>query len=148
MRGFSELLMAPQAASTSPGTARDSEQMIGPCTSSAMRWTAWKSPGELAAKPASMMSTFSRASCRAICIFSSTVMPMPADCSPSRSVVSRNFTCAAIGSFPSMGLRAHRALTKGSGASALIVRSSEMGKRLGRHTQSTAASPAKTSLRW
>ena len=48
-----------------------------------------KSPGDDAAKPASMMSTLSRSSWRAIAIFSSTFMVQPGDCSPSRSVVSK-----------------------------------------------------------
>ena len=47
------------------------------------------SPGEVAGKPASMMSTFNFASCRAISTFSSIVNEMPADCSPSRNVVSK-----------------------------------------------------------
>ena len=41
-------------------------------------------------KPASMMSTPSRASCAAMRIFSSMFMENPGDCSPSRRVVSKN----------------------------------------------------------
>src|SRR5205807_7519723 len=46
-------------------------------------------PGEAAGKPASIMSTFSRTSCSATCIFSSVVIVAPGDCSPSRNVVSK-----------------------------------------------------------
>jgi hypothetical protein len=42
-----------------------------------------------AAKPASITSTRSRSSCRAMRSFSSFVMEAPGDCSPSRSVVSK-----------------------------------------------------------
>ena len=62
--------------------------MIGPFTSRAISETASKSPGEETGKPASMMSTLSRASWRATSSLSSMVKPTPADCSPSRSVVS------------------------------------------------------------
>ena len=44
--------------------------MIGPSTSRAIACTASKSPGEAIGKPASMMSTFSRASWWAISSFS------------------------------------------------------------------------------
>ena len=47
------------------------------------------SPGEEMAKPASMMSTPSRSSWRAISTFSAAFSAMPGDCSPSRSVVSK-----------------------------------------------------------
>ena len=57
--------------------------MMGLRTSAAMVRTASKSPGELAANPASMTSTPSRSSCRAMSSFSAVVSPMPADCSPS-----------------------------------------------------------------
>src|SRR5215212_1931462 len=63
--------------------------MTGPCTSRAMVCTASKSPGEVIGKPASMMSTPSRASCCAISSFSWRLSEMPGDCSPSRRVVSK-----------------------------------------------------------
>ena len=47
------------------------------------------SPGDEMANPASMMSTPSRSSWRAISIFSWAFSAMPGDCSPSRSVVSK-----------------------------------------------------------
>ena len=97
MRGRSASLMASQAASMSPGTHRASDAMTGPPrTSRATAETASKSPVELDANPASMMSTPNRASCRAISIFSSNVRPMPADCSPSRSVVSKINTLSLV----------------------------------------------------
>ena len=96
MRGRAAPSIASQAASMSPGTQRASEAMVGVRTSLAMAETASKSPGELAANPASMMSTPSRSSCRAISIFSSSVRPIPADCSPSRSVVSKISTLSLV----------------------------------------------------
>ena len=54
MRGRSECLTASQAWSMSLGTARARDAMMGPLTSRAMLLTASKSPGELAANPASM----------------------------------------------------------------------------------------------
>ena len=54
---------------------------------SAIDWTASKSPGELAAKPASITSTFKISNCLAISNFSSLVKPAQADCYPSRKVV-------------------------------------------------------------
>ena len=69
-------------------TARARPAITGPFTSRAIWEIASRSPGEVAGKPASMMSTFSLASWRAISTFSSMVKAMPADCSPSRSVVS------------------------------------------------------------
>ena len=58
-------------------------------TVSAMVFTASRSPGEAAGKPASMMSTPSRASCLATSSFSRRCIVAPGDCSPSRSVVSK-----------------------------------------------------------
>ena len=92
MRGRSESLTAFQAASMSCALARASPQMTGPCTSRAIAWTASKSPGEEIGKPASMMSTPSRASWCAISSFSCLFSEMPGDCSPSRSVVSKILT--------------------------------------------------------
>jgi hypothetical protein len=48
-----------------------------------------KSPGDEAAKPASITSTPSRSSWAATSAFSSGCSAMPGDCSPSRSVVSK-----------------------------------------------------------
>ena len=89
MRTLGAPFKASQARSMSSGRARARLQIVGPSTSCAMRRTASKSPGELYAKPASMMSTPSRASCLATITFSSTFMLAPGDCSPSRNVVSK-----------------------------------------------------------
>ena len=76
--------------------------MIGPSNLRAIAWTASKSPGEAIGKPASMMSTPSRASCWAISSFSAVLSEIPGDCSPSRSVVSKISTrLSSIGRFPS-----------------------------------------------
>ena len=66
--------------------------MIGLRTSEAIVLTASKSPGELAANPASITSTPSFSNCLAISSFSAVVKPMPADCSPSLNVVSKMIT--------------------------------------------------------
>src|SRR6185437_3939376 len=54
--------------------------------------TAAASPGDEIGKPASMMSTPSRASWCAISSFSCLLSEIPGDCSPSRRVVSKIFT--------------------------------------------------------
>ena len=92
MRGRSESLTAFQAASTSCAFARASPQITGPCTSRAIACTASKSPGEEIGKPASIMSTPSRASWCAISSFSCLLSEIPGDCSPSRRVVSKILT--------------------------------------------------------
>ena len=98
MRGRSESCTAFQAASMSPALARARPPMTGPATSRAIAWTASKSPGEAIGKPASMMSTPSRASWWAISSFSVLFSEMPGDCSPSRSVVSKISTrLASVG---------------------------------------------------
>src|SRR2546425_949349 len=89
MRTLGAPFKASQARSISSGRARARLQIVGPSTSCAMRRTASKSPGELYANPASMMSTPSRANCLATINFSSGFMAAPGDCSPSRSVVSK-----------------------------------------------------------
>ncbi len=92
IRARSASRMASQARSTSLGSVRARAQMTGPRTSRAMAWTARNSPGEVMGKPASITSTFSRASCRAISSFSSGDRLTPGDCSPSRRVVSKKRT--------------------------------------------------------
>ena len=76
--------------------ARDSEQMMDSRIAWAMFWTASKSPLELAAKPASITSTFRRSSWRAMRSFSSLVIDAPGDCSPSRKVVSKMISLSAM----------------------------------------------------
>ena len=95
IRGLSAPSSARAASSISLSTARANEQITGPRTSCDMRLTASKSPGELPANPASITSTLSRANWCAILSFSATVSPAPADCSPSRSVVS-NMTTSSM----------------------------------------------------
>ena len=95
IRGRSESLIAFHAASMSWKLVRDRPQITGPCTSRAIACTASKSPGEVIGKPASMMSTPSRASWFAISSFSALLSEIPGDCSPSRSVVSKIRTRSA-----------------------------------------------------
>ena len=83
--------------------ARASPVTIGPLTSRATAWTDSKSPGEEAGKPASMISTPSAASCRAIFTFCSFASFAPGTCSPSRSVVSKMNTFPDISSSLSSG---------------------------------------------
>ena len=87
--GRSASLMAPQTASMSAFTARASAVTMGPRTSRAMAWQAWKSPGEEIGNPASMTSTPSAASWCASCTLPSPSSANPGDCSPSRRVVSK-----------------------------------------------------------
>jgi len=100
MRGRSACRTPSQAASMSGLAARESPQMTGTYpsastalpTSSAMPRTAARSSGEAIGKPASITSTPSRASWRAMSSFSLLVSVAPGDCSPSRSVVSNTRT--------------------------------------------------------
>ena len=80
---------ASAAREMSRSLARASEQTVEPRIAWAIAFTASKSPFEEAAKPASMTSTLSRSSCRAMRSFSSLVIEAPGDCSPSRKVVSK-----------------------------------------------------------
>ena len=80
---------ASAARSMSARLARASEQTTLFLTFLAISWTAWKSPGEAIAKPASMTSTPISSSSWAILSFSGTVIEAPGDCSPSRKVVSK-----------------------------------------------------------
>src|SRR3989442_12983234 len=73
----------------SAGTPRARPATVAFLTFLAIRLTAPKSPSDVIGKPASMTSTPSRSSCRAISSFSSTLRVAPGDCSPSRSVVSK-----------------------------------------------------------
>ncbi len=61
-----------------------------------MAFTLSKSPGELAANPASMTSTPRRSSCLARVSFSLADMENPGACSPSRSVVSKILTFSIV----------------------------------------------------
>ncbi|MNT67988.1 hypothetical protein D3C72_2061820 [compost metagenome] len=70
--------------------------MVESLTTCAIERMASKSPLELAAKPASITSTFRRSSWRAMRIFSSRVIEAPGDCSPSRKVVSKMMSLSDI----------------------------------------------------
>src|SRR5919106_1520138 len=96
MRGRRAYRTASQQRSMSPNPTRLSPQMMG-AWSSAPTWRATsrvasKSSSEEIGNPASMTSTFSRASWRAISSFSMVFMENPGACSPSRSVVSKMMT--------------------------------------------------------
>ncbi len=80
---------ASAARSMSLRLARASEQTMLSLIRLATSRTAWKSPGEAIAKPASMTSTPICSSSSAILTFSATVIEAPGDCSPSRKVVSK-----------------------------------------------------------
>jgi hypothetical protein len=86
--GLSAGSKAVAAASISLSKALAKEQMTGPFTFLAIRFIASQSPLDAAAKPASIISTFRRANCSAICNFSWVVMEKPGACSPSLKVVS------------------------------------------------------------
>jgi hypothetical protein len=97
MRARLAPLSASAAREMSRSLARASEHTVEslmvrrqwPCTAS-------KSPLELAAKPASITSTFRRSSWRAMRSFSSLVMDAPGDCSPSRKVVSKMISLSVM----------------------------------------------------
>jgi hypothetical protein len=89
MRGLCDHCTASQARTMSCSWMRARPVILGPLTSEAMRLTDSKSPSEVIGNPASITSTFRRASWRAISTFSSTDKEMPGDCSPSRRVVSK-----------------------------------------------------------
>jgi hypothetical protein len=90
-------LSASAARWMSLSLARASEQIVLSLTSPAIVWIASKSPFELAAKPASITSTFIRSRCFAMRIFSSFVIDAPGDCSPSRNVVSKMISLSVMG---------------------------------------------------
>ncbi len=83
---------ASAARSMSASTARARLHTVLSLMLSATSFTAAKSPGLAMAKPASITSTFSRSSARAMRSFSSPVMDAPGLCSPSRRVVSKMMT--------------------------------------------------------
>src|SRR6266516_1010806 len=89
MRPWSASRIASQQRSTSASWVRDRPAIAGPWTLRAIVRTASKSPWLATGKPASMMSTPSRASCSAISSFALAFRLMPGACSPSLSVVSK-----------------------------------------------------------
>ena len=106
MRGVSATLTASQHTRMSCSMARARPAMRGPLTSAAIVLTASKSSGEAIGKPASMMSTWSLASWRAISSFSALFMVAPGACSPSRSVVSKILMYLLLTSYPHLPRRA------------------------------------------
>ena len=105
MRAAAAPLSASAAREMSRSLARDSEQTVESLIALAMDCTASKSPLELAAKPASMTSTFRRSSWRAMRSFSSRVIEAPGDCSPSRRVVSKMISLSDMSWFLTSPLR-------------------------------------------
>ena len=89
MRGCAASFTASQAASMSPLTHRARLATVQFFTAFAIFCTLLKSMGEAMAKPASMISTPSFSSWRAISTFSGRFILHPGDCSPSRRVVSK-----------------------------------------------------------
>ena len=89
IRGRSASFTASAALLISSALVLASPAIIGPFISRAIACTDSKSPGDEAGKPASMTSTPSRASWRAICSFSPLFRLILAACSPSLSVVSK-----------------------------------------------------------
>ena len=89
MRGWLASFTASHAASISPLAQRASEATVQFVTAAAMACTLLWSMGDAMAKPASITSTPSFSSWRAISIFSVRFMLQPGDCSPSRKVVSK-----------------------------------------------------------
>src|SRR5580700_10578098 len=92
MRGLAAPESARAAASTSRATHRARAQIDGPRTCRATAETARDSAWDAAGKPASMTSTRIAASRSAISTLSRSVKSTPADCSPSRRVVSKTMT--------------------------------------------------------
>ena len=86
------------AAVMSASLARHSAATVVEPISLPMVRTDSNSPGEAIGKPASMMSTPRRSSCRARRSFSAGCMLQPGDCSPSRRVVSNTVTRDVAGS--------------------------------------------------
>ena len=84
------------ASSMSCRRVRASAAMTGRRTAVAICRTASESAGEAIGKPASMMSTPSASSARAIASFAGTSIEKPGACSPSRSVVSKTVTRAGV----------------------------------------------------
>lgn len=80
----------------SPSTQRASPATVEFLTILAIASTARKSSGDETGKPASMTSTPSRSSWRAISSFSLKFMLHPGDCSPSRRVVSKILTVLVL----------------------------------------------------
>ncbi len=88
-RRWGASLSASQEAAMSPLLQRERLAMMGPSTWRLTPWMASRSPGEAAAKPASITSTPRSRSARATWSFCSRFIDAPGDCSPSRSVVSK-----------------------------------------------------------
>ena len=81
--------MASQACSISSGTHLARDAIVEPFTLFAIKFTPSQSPGDEAAKPASITSTFIYTNSSAIKSFSDRVRSIPGFCSPSPKVVSK-----------------------------------------------------------
>ena len=96
-------------ASRSSRRVRQSVATVARRATAATARTPSKSPGEAAAKPASITSTPSRSSCSATSAFSSGRRAMPGDCSPSLRVVSKIWILRELTTTSCQGtLRAYR----------------------------------------
>ena len=95
MRGVLTPCSDSMAASMSSSLVRASDATTQPTALPTSRMPS-TSPGDEIANPASMMSTPSRSSWRAISTFSPALSAMPGDCSPSRSVVSKIRTASVV----------------------------------------------------
>ena len=89
MRRLGAAAMASPAFLTSEGFARASEQTVELRITLEIAQMDSKSPGEAAAKPASITSTPRNSSCLAIRSLSCGLILAPGLCSPSRRVVSK-----------------------------------------------------------
>jgi hypothetical protein len=97
MRERAAPLSASAERAMSRSLARASEQTVDSLIDVGNRRTASKvAVADEAAKPASMTSTRSRSSCRAMRSFSSRVIEAPGDCSPSRKVVSKMMSLSVM----------------------------------------------------
>src|SRR5688572_3253070 len=96
IRGLRAYFTASQQRSMSVRPTRLRPQMEGEPSSVPTCCATWrvssKSSSEEIGKPASMTSTLSRASCRAISSFAMVFIEKPVACSPSRNVVSKMIT--------------------------------------------------------
>ena len=109
--GCSAGRIASQARCGSPSGSAPGRPRRRPAVSAAMRWTASKSPGEAAGKPASMTSTLQAGQLARDLQLLAEVSEAPGACSPSRRVVSKMCTGTSVLGSPLPGVVAgHAAL--------------------------------------
>ena len=80
----------------SSGTHLASDAIVELCIFFAIKFTPSQSPGDEAAKPASITSTFNFSNCCAIKSFSDGVNAIPGLCSPSLQVVSKMISWSSL----------------------------------------------------